>query len=247
MDRRSFLASTGATALLVAGPFPKLAIAATQGALTVSKRSIDVNGRAASVFGLTDASGRPGLRLNAGQDFDVLLRNTTAEKTIVHWHGLTPPWESDGVADAPLPLIEAGADRAFKFPVRRPGTYWMHAHTLQEQALLAAPLIVADPNDSVRDEQDIVVLLHDFSFTPAGEIFENLRKGTSPGGMMDMSGGGMSGMDMSAGSMATDLNDITYDAFLANDRTLDDPEVVASSTAPRRRLSPSRPGPWMQA
>ena len=236
MDRRRFLASTGALALLVSGSLPRTALAATQRELTVSKRSIEVNGRAASVFGLNDASGISGLRLTAGEDFDILLRNATAEKTIVHWHGLKPPWESDGVADAPLPLIEAGADRAFQFPVRLPGTYWMHAHTLQEQALLAAPLIVADANDAARDEQEIVVLLHDFSFTPAGEILENLRKGMSPGGMMDMTGGGVSGMDMSSGSMAMDLNDITYDAFLANDRTLDDPEVFAVERGGQVRL-----------
>lgn len=46
------------------------------------------------------------------------------------------------------------------------------------------------------------------------------------GGMMD----GMSGMDHGAmGGMAMggmDLNDFNFDAYLANDRTLDDPEVV---------------------
>ena len=66
------------------------------------------------------------------------------------------------------------------------------------------------------------------------------------GGMSGMGGtdgmGGMSGMsgmgDMSEGTMGMaaqgampgmemDLNDIEYDAYLANDRTLDDPEVVA--------------------
>jgi FtsP/CotA-like multicopper oxidase with cupredoxin domain len=49
------------------------------------------------------------------------------------------------------------------------------------------------------------------------------------GGMNMGSGGtnagsGMAGMDM--GGSAPDLNDVKFDAFLANDRTLDDPEVV---------------------
>jgi FtsP/CotA-like multicopper oxidase with cupredoxin domain len=37
-------------------------------------------------------------------------------------------------------------------------------------------------------------------------------------------GAGMGGMDMSGAAL--DLNDVKFDAFLANDRTLDDPEVV---------------------
>ena len=50
----------------------------------------------------------------------------------------------------------------------------------------------------------------------------------------------MAGMDMAAMGMAwppmgMDLNDIEYDAYLANDRTLDDPEVVA------RRARRTRP------
>src|SRR5258707_14977289 len=46
-------------------------------------------------------------------------------------------------------------------------------------------------------------------------LFEELR---SPRPAMNMSGGAMDGAKM-------DLNDITYDAFLANDRTLADPQV----------------------
>jgi len=41
---------------------------------------------------------------------------------------------------------------------------------------------------------------------------------------MNMSSGRMGAMDMGSG-MAMDLNDIDYDAFLANDRTLADPEI----------------------
>jgi len=36
--------------------------------------------------------------------------------------------------------------------------------------------------------------------------------------------------------MAMDLNDIDYDAFLANDRTLADPEVIRTEPGGRVRL-----------
>ena len=56
-------------------------------------------------------------------------------------------------------------------------------------------------------------------------------------GGMDMSGataGAMAGMNH--GGMTMDLNDIEYDAYLANDRTLDDPEVVLMETGGRARV-----------
>jgi FtsP/CotA-like multicopper oxidase with cupredoxin domain len=253
MKRRSVLAGLAAgTAALALPPAlvrPTLGATSTgMKTLSIGSRTLEVNGKAATVFGLLGPDGLPGLRFRAGDKFDVLLRNETSESTIVHWHGLTPPWPSDGVPDAPLPLIGAGQERGFDFAVDRPGTYWMHAHTLQEQALLAAPLIVADPADDGRDEQEIVVLLHDFSFTPPEELLAGLTGGAEIGGMAglgDKAGDAMAGMghgtmshggmDMSGG-MAMDLNDIEYDAYLANDRTLDDPEVFAVERGGRVRL-----------
>jgi len=246
MNRRTLLkAAVGGAAIMsmpVIGAF-----AATARTLTLGTRTIEVNGRAATVYSLTGPDGKPGLAFDAGTDFDVALANTLDEETIVHWHGLTPPWQQDGVPDAPMPLLKAGERRSFRFPVGSGGTHWMHAHTLQEQNLLAAPLIVRRPEDIAADEQEIVVLLHDFSFTPAVELLAKL-KGGSPGGhamsgmghdmgAMNMSMQGMDhgGMDMGSmpgmdhggmPGMSMDLNDIEYDAYLANDRTLDDPEVI---------------------
>lgn len=221
--------------------------------LRIVRRNIEVKGRAANVFGLIRADGKPGLEIPAGENFNVVLRNETADPTIIHWHGLTPPWPQDGVPDAPQPLIAAAAARAFNFPLDRPGTYWMHAHTLQEQQLLAAPLIIADPADKDRDEQEIVVLLHDFSFSPPEELLARLTaKSGAAGQIHGMGGGGMhmggmagmKGMDMPApatmpgmtsGGMM-DLNDIDYDAYLANDRSLEDPEVIPVEKGGRVRV-----------
>jgi FtsP/CotA-like multicopper oxidase with cupredoxin domain len=245
MKRREFLKAAIAGAAAFAVP-PTLFTAAVAGQpagqtlLSIVRRTIEVNGKAASVFGLQQADGSQGLRLRAGDAFNVLLRNETPESTIIHWHGLTPPWPSDGVGDAPLPLIAAGADRAYDFPVGKAGTHWMHAHTLQEQALLAAPLIVADPNDDSKDEQEVVVLLHDFSFSSPEELLAGLTGGAAA--PMQHGGMGMSGTDtgamagMNHGSMAMDLNDIDYDAYLANDRTLGDPEIVSVEPGGRVRI-----------
>ncbi len=241
MKRRELL--TGLLAGSAALALPPTLIRPTLGAqspamksLSMVRRSIEVNGKSASVFGLQQADGSTGLRFRAGDTFNVLLRNETDESTIIHWHGLTPPWPNDGVPDAPSPLIAAGEERRYAFPVGKAGTHWMHAHTLQEQALLAAPLIVADTDDDGRDEQEVVVLLHDFSFKTPDELLAGLTGGPATDAMAGMDHGGNGGMDMSPGTMAMDLNDIEYDAYLANDRTLDDPEVVEVERGGRVRV-----------
>ncbi len=256
MNRREFLHSgmVGTAALAVASPlalFPGRALAAAPTILKAVRRTIEVNGKAASVFGLIGPDGKPGLTFLPGQNFNVQLNNELGEPTIIHWHGLTPPWASDGVADAPMPMIAGGASRDFDFPLSNGGTHWMHAHTLQEQALLAAPLIVRTKEDVARDEQEVVILLHDFSFTPAEELLARLQKGgghvmaghgAKPAQDQATMGHSMPGHTMPSqspagdGGMAMDINDIEYDAYLANDRDLTDPEVVAVERGGRVRL-----------
>jgi FtsP/CotA-like multicopper oxidase with cupredoxin domain len=210
--------------------------------LAVVSRTIEVNGRAATVFGLTGPDDRPGLTLAASETVEVDLENVLAEETMVHWHGLLPAWDQDGVPDMPMPLLKSGETRRYSLPAGNPGTHWMHAHTLQEQNLLAAPLIVRGPEELARDEQEVVVLLHDFSFTPAEELLAKLRSGSGMGMMMNgmnmqgMDHSQMSGMNMGGGMMGMDVNDIEYDAYLANDRTLNDPQVTQVEKGGRVRL-----------
>jgi len=245
MKRRDFLNGlmVGAAALVTSAalrPMRSLAQDATaktsaaQRILSVGYRTIDVKGRSARVFGLVQPDGRPGLVLDAGTEFDVALSSAIDEPTLIHWHGLTPPWAADGVPDNPAALLKPSETRRYTFPVGAGGTHWMHAHTLQEQNLLAAPLIVRTADDLKRDEQEVVVLLHDFSFLSAEELLAKLKGNTAPGAM-PMDHGAMQGMAM-PGMAAMDLNDIDYDAYLANDRTLDDPEIVRVEKGGRLRL-----------
>jgi FtsP/CotA-like multicopper oxidase with cupredoxin domain len=133
-----------------------------------------VRGKAASVFGIRQVDGTPGLVLDPGQRFRVSLANRSGEDTIIHWHGQTPPYGQDGVAEFGIPLIAAGADQDYDF-VARPGTYWMHSHQgLQEQSLMAAPLIVRTEDDLRSDAQEVTVLLQDFTFRDPAEMLAGL-------------------------------------------------------------------------
>ncbi|MGH6813098.1 MAG: multicopper oxidase family protein, partial [Methylocella sp.] len=171
--------------------------------------------------------------------FRVRVENHIEEPSLIHWHGLTPPWRQDGVPDVSGSPIPAGGSGDYDFALLRGGTYWMHSHYgLQEQLLLSAPLIIKD-NSEKPGEQEIVVMLADFSFTPPDQIFAQLHSRQTHD--METPGMNMPGMDMRGTAMPAikskpDLNDVRYDAFLANSRTLADPEVVKVEPGGRVRL-----------
>ena len=250
LTRRRLLATGAALGAIALAPAGRAASDASAVELAIATRTIEVKGKAAKVFGLLQPNGTHGLVMNAGDRFRVRLSNAVDEHALIHWHGLTPPNDQDGVPGVTQSPLAPGASHDYDFAVALPGTNWMHSHhVLQEQSLMAAPLIVRDPRDATLDEQEVVILLHDFTFTPPDEILSNLSKGMShdhgamagadPHAGHDMSTmpGMDPGMDMSQMPMGgMDLNDVSYDAFLANDRTLDDPEVVRVGKGQRVRL-----------
>jgi FtsP/CotA-like multicopper oxidase with cupredoxin domain len=252
LNRREFLVGTGAAAFAVSNFGRTLLAASSPRTLSIEARQIEVKGRAAKAYRLADSRGRAGLQFIAGEEFAVKLQNKTDVASLIHWHGLTPPYQQDGVPEVSQPALPPGASYAYRFILRLTGTHWMHSHVgLQEQQLMAAPLIIGDPAEAALDRQEVIILLHDFSFRDPQEILADLREnagstgmgamnpsGSSMGGM-NMGGASMSGMDMSSmshGEMQMDLNDVEFDAFLANDRTLEDPEVVAVEKGGHVRL-----------
>jgi FtsP/CotA-like multicopper oxidase with cupredoxin domain len=249
LTRRQILAS----GVAMAGTIPLLPMAQAAAApespaaklrLTADTRTLDVNGKPARVFGLTGPNGKPGITLSPGERFHVDLVNRAGTSTIIHWHGQLPPWTQDGFPWPQTPPIAAGDTHSYDYaPI--PGTFWMHSHQgMQEQSLMTAPLIVHSAEDLRADRQEVVLMLHDFSFhTPeellAGLTASNGGQSAMPksgmGNNMNMGSANMGAMDMGSG-MAMDLNDIDYDAFLANDRTLADPEVIRTEPGGRVRL-----------
>jgi FtsP/CotA-like multicopper oxidase with cupredoxin domain len=239
LSRRAFflsaIATSAASTLGRAEDAPRTAVDAASAPPTVlrlERRNLEVNGKPASVFGIVQPDGTQGIVTKVGARFRVRVDNKIEVPSLIHWHGLTPPWQQDGVPGVSGPPITAGGSADYDFPLRFGGTFWMHSHEgLQEQLLMAAPLIIHDQHDRP-DQQEIVLMLADFSFTPPEEILAALKKGGTMPGMGAAASAGAAGMTgAKGGGMATsaakpDLNDVTYDAFLANDRTLRDPEVI---------------------
>jgi FtsP/CotA-like multicopper oxidase with cupredoxin domain len=257
LTRRQILASSAAMAAAIPFLTKERAAAAaeprsTELRLTAGSRTLAVNGKPAKVFGLIGPNGNQGITLSPGERFHVDLVNQAGTSTIVHWHGQLPPWKQDGFPWPQTPPIPAGDTQSYDYaPIA--GTYWMHSHQgMQEQNLMTAPLIVRNAENMRADRQEVVLMLHDFSFRTPDELLAGLTKSNGNQSAMPMSGmgspmnmgsnsmgamnsGTMGAMNMSRG-MAMDLNDVDYDAFLANDRTLADPEVIRTERGGRVRL-----------
>jgi FtsP/CotA-like multicopper oxidase with cupredoxin domain len=220
--RREILIGTASTAMLAAMPRARAQPARV---LTATTRILEVNGKAVGAFALIGPDGQPGITLAPGERFVVRLENPAGAPTIVHWHGQLPDWKQDGFPWPETQPIAAGGSHDYDYaPIV--GTYWMHSHhELQEQRLMIAPLIAHDQASAAADVQEVVMMLHDFSFRSPDELLAKLthNSGTMAGGMS--MGRMQSGMSMGG----ADLNDVDYDAYLANERTLADPHVVRAA------------------
>ena len=249
MDRRAFLKTAGAAAGMGLLP-PNLALA--QGKvpiLSVGTRTIEVNKQAAKVFHIAGMGGRSGLVAQEGDRLAGSLLNDTGEPLQMHWHGQTRAPNDQDRARTGGGMLATGASDVFDFELT-PGTHWMHSHTLSEQQLLAAPMVTLEKNRG--DVQDVIVMLHDFSFRSPQEILAELGgsnahaghgsapQAKSPAPTTHAHGG--HAMPQGAPAMPGHMmgmihaNDVRYDAYLANDRTLGDPEVVKVEKGGRVRL-----------
>jgi len=123
----------------------------------------------------------PLLRLKEGQKLTVDLVNDSSMDTSIHWHGLLVPFLMDGVPGVTMAAVKPGETFQYEFPIRQAGTYWWHAHTLQEPMGHYGPIII-DPADGNphRVDRDYVVMLSDWSPMDPHTIMKKLKVGEAP-------------------------------------------------------------------
>jgi FtsP/CotA-like multicopper oxidase with cupredoxin domain len=194
--------------------------------LKVKEKEIIVDGRKATIY---DIEGAKGLIFYEGSLFDIIVENHLKKPTGIHWHGMLLPNNQDGVPYVTQLPISPGEKYSYSYRIKQSGTYWMHAHYgLQEQKLLSAPLIIYDRSAQNPAVQEAVMFLSDFTFRDPYDIFKELRtkKASDRGSMQSMKT-----MDSKP-----DLNDVKYDAFLTNWKTLNDPDVIPTTPEKLVRL-----------
>lgn len=188
--------------------------------LNVFEKTITVDGKNSKVFAIEQPDGTFGYKGVQGQDFFVLVKNNTPVPIALHWHGLVDPNMEDGVPYVTqLPIPPAGSYE-YRFKLKQAGTFWLHSHyKLQEQKLMAAPLIIYNPNE--RTEPEAIMFLQDFSFSDPKSIYAALRSKMAMPMKHDKS---------------MDVTDVKFDAYLTNHRTLKNPDIIRVTSGDTMRL-----------
>ncbi|MVO83980.1 multicopper oxidase domain-containing protein [Streptomyces sp. p1417] len=227
--------------------------------LTAAKATLDLGGPTVPTWAYGEDLPGKEVRVTAGDTLALTLANHLPEATSLHWHGLALRNDMDGVPGLTQRAVAPGADFTYRFKIPHPGTYWFHPHSgTQQDRGLYAPLIVDDPREPLRYDEEWVVVLDDWvdgvdGSTPDAVLSE-LRAGMD-GGMDHGSGSGGGGggheghgtatgptgpsrMMMGARSaiLGPDAGDVAYPHYLINGRTPRSPAVFRARPGDRVRL-----------
>ncbi|WP_039057419.1 multicopper oxidase CueO [Enterobacter sp. Bisph1] len=162
-------------------PIPPLLEADAQSriALAIRAGETQFGDKRATTWGYNGALLGPALKLRQGRAVTVDIRNTLAEETTVHWHGVEVPGSVDG---GPQGIIKPGASRTVSFtPTQQAATCWFHPHqhgkTGHQVAMGLAGLVLIEDEHSrtLRLPQqwgidDVPVIVQDKKFTAQGQI-----------------------------------------------------------------------------
>ncbi len=139
-----------------------------------------VAGRSTRTWGFNGAVLGPTLRARDGEQIRVRVRNTLAEETSVHWHGMHVPARSDGGPHQP---IAPGATWTAEWAVHQEAaTLWYHPHphgaTERHVYRGLAGFFLIDGASGASGlpaeygVDDVPVVIQDRRYTPAGQLDE---------------------------------------------------------------------------
>jgi FtsP/CotA-like multicopper oxidase with cupredoxin domain len=210
--------------------------------LKIEEQTVSLAGK--PVRALTINGGIPGptLRFKEGDIARIhVVNGLKGEEVSTHWHGLLVPNSEDGVPYLTTPPIFSGKSRTFEFPLRHAGTYWYHSHTgLQEQRGVYGGIVIEPKGgEKVKAEQDIVLVLADWTNENPNEVMRTLMRGSEwyairRGMAQSIIGAYQAGYlkdyfkREKSRLPPMDVADVAYDAFLINGK-------------PRSRIT-ARPG-----
>lgn len=190
--------------------------------LKAVEEDLIIDGQKTKVFNIIQPDGTNGFIGKKGDYFNVLLKNETTVPISIHWHGLILPNNQDGIPYVTQLPIPPGKSYHYYFKILQAGTFWMHSHLgFNEQRLMTAPLILKDPNDPYRDDKEVVIMLQGFIFENPETVFYHLRHKNSK----------MQSMEKNP-----DLNDVKFNVYLANRRTLKNPQIIIVKPNEKIRL-----------
>lgn len=146
--------------------------------LIVSYKVINVADQKKLAIAVNNQIPAPTLHFKEGEHITINVHNHLDKGTAIHWHGILVPWQMDGVENVNQKAIPPGGIFQYQFTAHQAGTYWYHAHKdVQEQEGLYGAFIIDPPEPpSYQYNKDYVIILSDWSNTPAEQVFANLKR-----------------------------------------------------------------------
>src|SRR5207244_1978839 len=200
----------------------------------------------------------PAIRAREGERLRVVLKNSLAEPTTIHWHGVDVPNPMDGVPGVTQKPVQPGETFVYEFEARPAGTRWYHTHFDEHRQMdlgLAAPLIIeATAKEPTSYDREVTLVLDDWAAgtgrpvpptdagTPgargsAGGMMGGMMSGGRMGGMMGGRGmGGMMGGGRGMGGTTRDETEPAYDVMTINGKAYPATEPLRVKNGERVRL-----------
>jgi CopA family copper-resistance protein len=195
-----------------------------------------VKGRTDRVVTMNGTVPGPVLRLREGEVAEIAVDNRLKGKTSIHWHGLLLDGSQDGSPGFNgFEGIPGESHYTYRFAVRQSGTYWYHAHSLDEQAGQYGALIIEpEGEDPIVSDREHVLLISDHHETAPERILNNLKveadyynwnKRTLPEMLRDAGKFGLGKVIADRANWATmrmdptDISDVSGYALLLNGKT----------------------------
>jgi CopA family copper-resistance protein len=185
LSRRRFVHGVAGGALLAACGWSRVRANAPSNVLSgrdfdlsIGETIVDFTGHRRHAVVVNGGLPGPLLRWREGETVTLRVRNTLAERSSIHWHGIVLPADMDGVPGLSFMGIPPGGSYTYRFTVNQAGTYWYHSHSrFQEQVGLYGPIVV-EPRGGERFpvDREHVVLLSDWSDTDPERIYATLKK-----------------------------------------------------------------------
>ncbi len=114
-------------------------------------------------YGYNGQTPGPTLRAKVGDRIVVDFTNELDAATTIHWHGLSVPYDMDGVVWTEGG-VEPGTAHRYEFTATRAGTFWYHPHVDSAHQVdhgLYGVIVIEDPDEPTLD--DLVLVFDDWS------------------------------------------------------------------------------------
>ena len=144
--------------------------------LNIDYKEVNYTGKKATAIAINNGIAGSTLQFTEGDSAIITIHNNLKTETSIHWHGILVPNRQDGVSYLNTPPILAGETYTFHFPILQSGTYWYHAHNIQEQIGLHGSIVIQPKKPTIKVDKEVVLLISDWADEGAGSIIKNLKR-----------------------------------------------------------------------